>query len=134
MMNTGRPMKLMQKWLLGLALTGLLGGVFLTVCRARFPDALAIVLPLGASLAGFFLITFIFKDETAKFDAEERLRIEAAMSHRTPDGEKSRPAKKNRGAASESVISRGGPTGLVPKNPKILSNKPVTAEGATART
>jgi len=114
-------MKLVQKWLLGLAVTGLLAGVFLTVCRARLPDVLAIVLPLGATFGGLFLITYIFREEAAKFDAEERQRIEAARSHRTPEAEKS---KKTRNDASESVISRGGAGGVVPENPKILSSKP----------
>jgi hypothetical protein len=119
-------MKLVQKWFLGLALTGLLGGVFLTVCRAELPDVLAIVLPLGASFAGLFLITFIFQDEAAKFDSEERLKIEAARRHRTPDTEKPKKGKeKDRSDASESIISRGGPAGVIPENPKILSSKPV---------
>jgi hypothetical protein len=114
-------MKVVQKRLLGLALTGLLGGTFLTVCRARFPDVLAIVLPLGATFAGLFLLTFVFQGEMAKFDAEERLRIEAARSHRTLDSEK---PKKTRSDASESMISRGGPADVVPENPRILSSKP----------
>jgi hypothetical protein len=114
-------MKLMQKWLLGLALTGLLGGIFLTLDRASFPDVLAIVLPLGAAFGGLFLITFIFQNETAKFDAEERLRIKSAMTHRAPDSEK---PKENQSNASESIISRGGSTRVVQKNPRILSSKP----------
>jgi hypothetical protein len=114
-------MKLMQKWLLGLALTGLLVGVFLMLDRASFPNVLTIVLPLGATFGGLFLITFIFQNETAKFDAEERLRIESAKSHRTLDSEK---PKKNQSNAAESIISRGGSTGVVLENPKILSNKP----------
>jgi hypothetical protein len=125
-------MKLVQKWLLGLALTGLLGGVFLTVCRARFPDVLTIVLPLGATFGGLFLITYIFRDEAAKFDAEERQRIEAARSYRNPDAEKSKRAKKNRSDTSESIISRGGSAGVVPENPKILSSKPLIGRPKTA--
>jgi len=117
-------MKLMQKWLLGLALTGLFGGIFLTLDRASFPNVLTIVLPLGAAFAGLFLITFIFQNETAKFDAEERLRIESARSHRTPDSEKPNRAKEKSKDTSEPIISRGGSTGVVPKNPKILSSKP----------
>jgi hypothetical protein len=101
-------MKLMQKWLLGLALTGLLAGIFLTLCRAEFPDVLAIVLPLGASFAGLFLITFIFRDETAKFDAEERLRIEAARSHRTAEPEKPINTNEERHLAAERTERKDG--------------------------
>ena len=117
-------MKLMQKWLLGLALTGLLGGVFLMLDRASFPNVLTIVLPLGATFGGLFLITYIFRDETAKFDAEERLKIEAARSYRTPGSEKPKRAKEKSKDASESIISRGGSAGVVPKNPEVLSSKP----------
>lgn len=116
-------MKLMQKWLLGLALTGLLGGIFLTLDRASFPNVLAILLPLGASFGGLFLITFIFRNETAKFDAEHRLRIESARNHQTPDSEKPKSKEKSKDA-SEPMVSSGSSVGVVPKNPTILSSKP----------
>jgi hypothetical protein len=76
-------------------------------------------LPLGATFAGLFLLTFIFKEEMTKFDAEERLRIEAARNYRGPDAEKSKPAKKNRSDPSESVVSGDRKA----KHPEILPSK-----------
>ena len=76
-------MKAFQKWLLGLAVTGLIVGVFVTLSHANLAPAWMLALPLGVILSGLFLITLLLQNEVAKFDADERLKRESAKRHRS---------------------------------------------------
>jgi len=75
-------MKAFQKWLLALAVTGLVVGVFVSLSRADLAPAWMLALPLGVILTGLFLVTLLLQNEVTKFDAEERLKIEQAKRHR----------------------------------------------------
>ena len=75
-------MKAFQKWLLALAVIGLVGGVFVTLSHADLAPVWMLALPLGVILTGLFLVTLLLQNEVTKFDAEERLKIEQAKRHR----------------------------------------------------
>jgi|ERR1051326_3887143 low affinity Fe/Cu permease len=69
-------MKAFQKWLLALAVTGLVVGVFVSLSHADLAPAWMLALPLGVILTGLFLVTLLLQNEVTKFDAEERFKIE----------------------------------------------------------
>jgi hypothetical protein len=75
-------MKTLQKWLLALAVTGLVVGVFVSLSHADMAPAWMVTLPLGVILTGLFLVTLVLQNELTKFDAEERLKSEQAKRHR----------------------------------------------------
>ena len=76
-------MKAFQKWLLALAVIGLVGGVFVTLSHADLAPAWMLALPLGVILTGLFLVTLLLQNEVTKFAAEERLKIELVKRHRS---------------------------------------------------
>ena len=74
-----------QKWLLALAVTCLAVGVFVSLSQRDLAPAWTLALPAGVILTGLFLIRLLLQKEVAKFDADERLKIEQARSHRCSD-------------------------------------------------
>jgi hypothetical protein len=118
-------MKLIQKLLLALAVTGLGGGIFLTVSRAKFPPGWAVVLPLGATVWGLFLITFLLQNEVAKFDEEEHLKMESARRcQSTAAFDKGKKAKDPR-----TLLHTRFPLGILPR----LAKRPANANPASRR-
>jgi hypothetical protein len=78
-------MKGLQKWLLALAATCLVVGVFVSLSHRDLALAWTLTLPAGVILSGLFLIRLLLQNEAAKFDADERLKIlkiEQAKRHR----------------------------------------------------
>jgi hypothetical protein len=102
-------MKAFQKWLLVLAVTGLVVGVFVTLSHGDLAPAWMLALPLGVILTGLFLVTLLLQNEVAKFDADERLKVEQAKRHRfsgfDPGKERKAPSTT---ALRELVTSSGG--------------------------
>ncbi len=74
-------MKAMLKALLAIAVAGLVIGIPVMCRREPLDPFWTLALPVGASFVGFFLIAFWWRDELAKFDAEERAKHESAMHH-----------------------------------------------------
>ena len=75
-------MKVLQKWLLALAVTCLVVGVFVSLSHGDLAPAWTLALPSGVILTGLFLIRLMLQNEVAKFDADERLKTEQAKRHR----------------------------------------------------
>jgi len=70
--------KLPAKVLLIISVTALVVGIFVTLSRVDLAPAWTVALPLGVSCFGLFLITLLLQKEVAKFDEEERIKIELA--------------------------------------------------------
>ena|SRR5438309_2359671 len=75
-------MKTFQKWLLALAVTFLIVGVFVSLSHGDLDPAWMLALPLGVILTGLFLIRLLLQNEMARFDADERLKVEQTKRHR----------------------------------------------------
>jgi len=67
-----------------LALTGLVGGIFVASSDRNLPLALEIVMPLGAIFTGLFLVSLMLRGEAAKFDEDQRLKNEAIKRYQLP--------------------------------------------------
>jgi len=89
------------KSLLALALTGLIGGVFVASSQRNLPLALEVVMPLGAIFTGLFLVSLLLKNEVVKFNDDERLKNEAAKRYRSSTFEP--PEKRTEEASDTSV-------------------------------
>jgi hypothetical protein len=88
-------MRASSKYLLILALLGLVGGVFVASSDMNLPLALEVVMPLGAIFTGLFLVSLLLKKEVVKFNEDERLKNEAIKLYQSSlsslpkkDGEK----------------------------------------------
>jgi hypothetical protein len=81
-----------QRLLLILAVTGLAIGIPVTLSRAEHGPAWTFALPAGAVFLGLFLVSLLWQKEIAKFDKDERLKIELARRHRpsAPDPDNKR--------------------------------------------
>jgi hypothetical protein len=75
-------MKTFQKSLLVLAVICLIVGVFVSLSDGDLAPAWMLALPLGVILTGLFLIRLLLQNEMAKFDADERLKVEQKSRHR----------------------------------------------------
>jgi hypothetical protein len=70
-------MKASPKYLLILALLGLVGGLFVASSDRNLPPTLDVFMPLGAIFTGLFLVSLLLKKEVVKFNEDQRLRKEA---------------------------------------------------------
>ena len=70
-------MRASPKTLLVLALTGLVGGVFVASSHGNLPLALEILMPLGVIFTGLFLVSLMLRGEAVKFDEDQRLKNDA---------------------------------------------------------
>ena len=66
------------KVLLAVSLTALAVGGVAVSGNPEFPVGWAVTMPLGAVCLGLFLVTFLLQKEVARFDDEERARLELA--------------------------------------------------------
>lgn len=78
-------MKASPKWLLVLALSGLVGGVLVASSHRNLPLALEVLMPLGAIFTGLFLVSLLLKKEAVKFNEDERSKIEAIRLYQSSD-------------------------------------------------
>ena len=106
-------MKTFQNWHLALAVTCLIVGVFVSLSHGDLAPAWALALPLGVILTGLFLIRLLLQNEAAKFDADERLKIEQAKRHQFSGFDAGKETGKEREARStkrlrELATSSGG--------------------------
>ena len=85
-------MKAMLKALLGFAVAGLVVGIVVMSSRARLDPLWTLALPVGVSFVGLFLISFLWRDELARFDAEERAKHDSAMHHPPARADAAAPA------------------------------------------
>ena len=101
-------MKASPKWLLVLALSGLVGGVLVASSHRDLPLALDVVMPLGAIFTGLFLVSLLLKKEAAKFNEDERSKIEAIKLYQS----------------SNSPKTPGEDTSVTPRVPKAAEQTP----------
>jgi hypothetical protein len=71
-------MKHLQKWLLALAVAGLVIGIPVTFTHARLGPLWTLALPLGMVFLGLYLISLLLRSEVNRFDAEQRLKAECS--------------------------------------------------------
>ena len=90
--SEGGFMKAMLKVLLVIAVAGLVIGIMVTSSRARLDPIWTLALPVGVSFVGLFLISFIWRDELARFDAEEHAKHDPAMHHPPARADAAAPA------------------------------------------
>ena len=105
-------MRASPKTLLVVALTGLVGGIFVASSHRNLPLALEIVMPLGAIFTGLFLVSLMLRGEAAKFDEDQRLKYEAIKPIQSPVCE---PPKKHEGGNSSVSSSTINVAELKPK-------------------
>ena len=106
-------MRASPKTLLVLALTGLVGGVFVASSHRNLPLALEIVMPLGVIFTGLFLVSLMLRGEAVKFDEDQRLKNEAIKRYQSPVFE---PPKKHKG---ENSSASGSTIKVAERKPKI---------------
>ena len=73
-------MKAMLKALLVTAVAGLVIGVVVMCRHAQVAPLWSLALPLGASFVGLFLISYLWRDELARFDSDSSSPICAWVS------------------------------------------------------
>lgn len=71
-------MKAGQKLLLILAVAGSTIGITVSLSRVRLDPAWTVALPGGVVCLGLFLISRLLQNEVARFDDEQRSKIESA--------------------------------------------------------
>ena len=69
------------KVLLAVSLAAFAVGGLAVSGNPEFPVGWAVTMPLGAVCLGLFLVTFLLQSEVARFDEEERARLELAERH-----------------------------------------------------
>jgi hypothetical protein len=92
--------KRLLRLFLVLAVAGLVVGIPVTFSHARLALLWTLALPLGAVFVGLFLITYLFRNELARFDAENRAKEDAA---RHPPGARAHAAASAANQDAESV-------------------------------
>lgn len=100
------PMKTLPKWILVIAVTGLVVGTFVTLSHGIVNPLLQLAMPLGFIFAGLFVITRAMQNEMAQFDEEERRKMEAA--ERNGYSVKGRNHSMKAPVAPDNTKSRGG--------------------------
>jgi len=80
--------------LLAVSLIALAIGSVTAFGNPEIPVGWTAMMPLGAVCLGLFLVTFLLQQEVARFDEEERARLELAERYA------SKPANKAAGAVS----------------------------------
>ena len=111
-------MKTLPKWILALAVTGLVIGTFVTVSHDKLPSILELVMPLGVIFTGLFLIVLALQNEAVKFDEDERLKMEAAERHGC--------SVKGRKHPKRSSVA---PAGTKSMNRELPAHQPMEMEG-----
>ena len=66
------------KALLAVSLTAFAVGSVVTFGSSEIPVGWTVAMPVGAIFFGLFLLTFMLQKEVARFDEEERTRLELA--------------------------------------------------------
>jgi hypothetical protein len=74
-------MKLLPKLLLTLAVPSLVMGAIVTFNDIEFAPTRTVALPVGAICVGLFAISWLMQNEVARFDEEERQKIESEKRH-----------------------------------------------------
>src|SRR5688572_24332450 len=69
------------KVLLAVSLTAFAVGSVAAFGNPEIPVGWTVAMPLGAVGFGLFLVTFLLQQEVARFDDEERARLELAERH-----------------------------------------------------
>jgi uncharacterized membrane protein len=87
-------MKTMLKVLLAVGVAGLVIGIPVTFSHAQMSPLWTLALPVGVTFLGLFLITYLWRNELAKFDAEERAKAESASRHPTTSADGAPPAPR----------------------------------------
>ena len=87
------------KVLLAVSLTAFAVGGVAAFGNFEIPVGWTVAMPLGAVGFGLFLVTFLLQKEVARFDQEERARLELA------ERGASKPANKAAGAVSTAATN-----------------------------